>query len=259
MPICVRTNSRTAIAPRLHRGAVPARRLGRPAVARGLATGLLLLLRGGLAAGAAARLDRAGGVSAVLRPPLALRLGHGPTRVDDPRAVSGPGAARLAGSPRLPTVGRCSPTLNIGVTIFFLISGFLLYRPFIAHRAGGAAAPSVGPVREAPPAAHLPRLLAGADRAGDRPRAHRRRQRRLVGSVRTRADPALAGCVRLQRPRVDCGLTQTWSLVVEVTFYAALPLCSCSPRRARAWAEHPFLDAPRAAPARRALGGLGGA
>ena len=27
--------------------------------------------------------------------------------------------------------------LNIGVTIFFLISGFVLYRPFIAHRAGG--------------------------------------------------------------------------------------------------------------------------
>jgi len=33
--------------------------------------------------------------------------------------------------------------LNVGVTIFFLISGFLLYRPFIAHRAGGAKAPPV--------------------------------------------------------------------------------------------------------------------
>ena len=30
--------------------------------------------------------------------------------------------------------------LNIGVTIFFLISGFLLYRPFIAKGAGGPRA-----------------------------------------------------------------------------------------------------------------------
>jgi peptidoglycan/LPS O-acetylase OafA/YrhL len=37
--------------------------------------------------------------------------------------------------------GRLLAHLNIGVTIFFLISGFLLYRPFIAHRAGGPAAP----------------------------------------------------------------------------------------------------------------------
>ena len=39
--------------------------------------------------------------------------------------------------------GRLLAHLNIGVTIFFLISGFLLYRPFIAHRAGGPGAPAV--------------------------------------------------------------------------------------------------------------------
>lgn len=33
--------------------------------------------------------------------------------------------------------------MGIGVTIFFVISGFLLYRPFIAHRTGGAGAPPV--------------------------------------------------------------------------------------------------------------------
>ena len=35
--------------------------------------------------------------------------------------------------------GRLLAHLNVGVTIFFLISGFLLYRPFIAHRLGGAS------------------------------------------------------------------------------------------------------------------------
>ena len=47
------------------------------------------------------------------------------------------------GARDLPIVGPLLAHMNIGVTIFFLISGFLLYRPFIAHRGGGAAAPSV--------------------------------------------------------------------------------------------------------------------
>ena len=40
------------------------------------------------------------------------------------------------------TTGRLLAHLNIGVTIFFLISGFLLYRPFIAHRGGGPPSPA---------------------------------------------------------------------------------------------------------------------
>ncbi len=47
------------------------------------------------------------------------------------------------GARDLPAVGPLLAHMNIGVTIFFLISGFLLYRPFIAHRGGGAAAPPV--------------------------------------------------------------------------------------------------------------------
>jgi len=37
--------------------------------------------------------------------------------------------------------GRLLADLNVGVTIFFLISGFLLYRPYVAARHGGSPAP----------------------------------------------------------------------------------------------------------------------
>src|SRR3954470_23837594 len=49
------------------------------------------------------------------------------------------GGATGSSPPRRPP-----PHLNIGVAIFFVISGFLLSRPFIAPRSGGARAPAVG-------------------------------------------------------------------------------------------------------------------
>jgi peptidoglycan/LPS O-acetylase OafA/YrhL len=42
------------------------------------------------------------------------------------------------------TWGRYATQLNIGVTIFFLISGFLLYRPFVRARYAGEPPPNVG-------------------------------------------------------------------------------------------------------------------
>ena len=50
--------------------------------------------------------------------------------------------------------------LNVGVTIFFLISGFLLYRPFIAHRVSPAGRPRRRRLREAAALRILPGLLA---------------------------------------------------------------------------------------------------
>src|SRR5215207_2054384 len=74
-----------------YRGAAPGR-LGEAALLARVAAGSLALLVGGrLAAGAAARLDRAGGGAAVLGSALALGLGHGPEtlapqqRLDRPR------------------------------------------------------------------------------------------------------------------------------------------------------------------------------
>ena len=115
--------------------------------------------------------------------------------------------------------GRLLSHLNLGVTIFFLISGFLLYRPFIAHRTGGPPAPrALDYFRRRAlrilPAYWLvltvvivaPDLFANAD-------GRVLQQYLLVFSL----SPGDWACT-------DCALGQTWSLVVEVTFYAALPL-----------------------------------
>ncbi len=118
--------------------------------------------------------------------------------------------------------GRLLAHLNIGVTVFFLISGFLLYRPFIAHRGGGAAPPRVPLYAKRRllriyPAYWLvlsvlivvPGLAATS--------GHWWAQ---YGLLHTLPFADSTGC----GAAFECGLSQTWSLVVEVTFYAALPL-----------------------------------
>jgi peptidoglycan/LPS O-acetylase OafA/YrhL len=41
--------------------------------------------------------------------------------------------------------GAYTARMDIGIAVFFLISGFLLYRPFVAARLAGRAGPGVGP------------------------------------------------------------------------------------------------------------------
>src|SRR6516225_7061020 len=43
-----------------------------------------------------------------------------------------------------PGWGRYTSRLEIGVEVFFVISGFLLYRPFVAHHFGGRSARPAG-------------------------------------------------------------------------------------------------------------------
>src|SRR5699024_152285 len=114
--------------------------------------------------------------------------------------------------------------LNIGVTIFFLISGFLLYRPFIAHRAHGAAAPAIADYARRRALRIFPAywlilivltVLPGTTGVTN---GEWLGQGSLTFTLPFINSPEGCGT------SLECGLGQTWSLVVELTFYAALPL-----------------------------------
>ncbi|MGH2966075.1 MAG: acyltransferase family protein [Solirubrobacterales bacterium] len=116
---------------------------------------------------------------------------------------------------------RFAAHLSVGVVIFFVVSGFLLYRPFIAARAGGAASPAVGDYAKRRflriyPAYWLVltvlTILPGTVGVqGSNPVP----QYALVQTLPVAGGPTCT---------VLCDLGQTWSLVAEVTFYTLLPL-----------------------------------
>ncbi len=115
-----------------------------------------------------------------------------------------------------PFLNFASPLAAQGVAIFFLISGFLLYRPFlVAHRGGRQV------------------------RVGD---YTRRRFLRIVpgywlaltvvlllldhpNGVTTGNWPRYYGVAQIyDHASIPCGIGAAWTLCVEVTFYAVLPL-----------------------------------
>ncbi|MFM8236538.1 MAG: acyltransferase family protein [Actinomycetota bacterium] len=112
--------------------------------------------------------------------------------------------------------------LNAGVWIFFVTSGFLLYRPFVAAHLGARSGPGVGAyaIRRAAriyPAYWLavaffvwvvPRVVVDASTGWWR--------HLLLVQTYVRSEAPFG-------PFGD-GLPPAWSLVVEVTFYAFLPL-----------------------------------
>lgn len=121
---------------------------------------------------------------------------------------------------------RAVVRLDVAVAIFFFLSAFLLYRPMIAHRAGGPAPPRVGDfarrrfLRIYP--AYWVALTCLAIFPG------------LVGvfsgkwlsfySLFFFLDPANASKSCIGDPGYRCGLPQSWTLTVEMTFYFVLPL-----------------------------------
>ena len=134
--------------------------------------------------------------------------------------------ALISGAFETPIVGQLLINLLIGVPIFFVISGFLLYRPFIAHRVGGPGAPRV-------------------------PDYAKRRILRIVPAYWLALTvltiyPGLEGVFGedfwtvyglvqvypiyggyndcLDIFGISCGLSQAWSLAVEISFYALLPI-----------------------------------
>ena len=108
--------------------------------------------------------------------------------------------------------------LNVGVPIFFVISGFLLYRPFVRARVLGTPRPALGPyalrrfLRIVP--AYWVALALIAVWLGETSEVF------SPGGVLTYFGFA-------QSYRVDTfagGIGQAWTLNVEILFYALLPL-----------------------------------
>jgi peptidoglycan/LPS O-acetylase OafA/YrhL len=114
--------------------------------------------------------------------------------------------------------------LNVGVPLFFAISGFLLYRPWAAARLAGEAAPStrvyaVRRVLRIVPAYWVAlviiALIAGRDEVFAWPEALL-----YFGFAQAYSPEHFTG-----------GIGPAWTLTVEVAFYAALPLIALAARR----------------------------
>ncbi len=147
--------------------------------------------------------------------------------------------AFLSGFTNQNHLGRYTARGEIGVSVFFLISGFLLYRPFVASALAGRPGPAVRSylvrraLRIVPlywAALAIKYALDGWD---------------SVHGV----SGLLENMFFLQvysRSWVFHGITQAWSLCIEVTFYLALPLWAAGMRtldRRRSGAERPTPEA----------------
>ena len=81
-------------------------------------------------------------------------------------------AAYLSGASQDAVYGPLVANGAAGVTLFFVLSGFLLYRPFVAADLDGAPRLALRDYARRRFAAHLPRVLGRADRPRRRTPAH---------------------------------------------------------------------------------------
>jgi peptidoglycan/LPS O-acetylase OafA/YrhL len=127
----------------------------------------------------------------------------------------------LTGSALAPFLTR----LDVGVTIFFVLSGFLLYRPFVRARLLGT-----------PP----PRAIAYGWRRVLRILPAYWLALTVIALVIPKPDTfepdhavVYYGFLQIYGDLALGGITQAWTLCVEVTFYALLPLWALALRRRR--------------------------
>jgi peptidoglycan/LPS O-acetylase OafA/YrhL len=123
-------------------------------------------------------------------------------------------------------VGVMYARLEIGVAIFFVLSGFLLFRPWVRAAAAAVSLPSVGHyarrrMRRVMPA-YLVTVVAvfvvfSFYSAGPNPGQSWAGLLRYVTLTQIYTDNFLITYLHQ-------GLSQTWSLAVEVSFYAVLPV-----------------------------------
>lgn len=127
----------------------------------------------------------------------------------------------VSSSPWAPFLAR----LDFGVTLFFLLSGFLLYRPFASAAMTGRPAPDLGRFYLRRAARILPPYWVA-----------------VVVTLAVISDrPAVAGdwasyltlTQTYNDHNVDPSLTQMWTLAVEISFYAILPLLAWFARGSR--------------------------
>jgi peptidoglycan/LPS O-acetylase OafA/YrhL len=121
---------------------------------------------------------------------------------------------------------RFAVRLDNSVPIFFFLSGFLLYRPMIAHRTGGPGAPRMLDYARRRFLRVYPAYWVALTLLAIFPG--------LVGvftghwfafySLGFYLDLANASKACIGEPGYRCGLPQSWTLTVDLTFYLLLPL-----------------------------------
>jgi peptidoglycan/LPS O-acetylase OafA/YrhL len=118
--------------------------------------------------------------------------------------------------------------LNIGVPIFFLISGFLLYRPFVAARFRGERLPSTGPYAIRRFFRIVPAYWVALPLIAVWTNLH---------AVTHNPVPYFGFAQVYQRSTLINGYGIAWTLCVEVSFYVLLPIWAFALRRVRARSE----------------------
>ena len=143
-------------------------------------------------------------------------------------AWSIPATAGVVGTATLLSIA--AQPLHDGVTLFFVLSGFLLWRPFARSIATGRELPSIRRYARNR-ALRMPPAYSGRARTL-RTRPGQRAPRAALGCTRWPARSTTRRCSRrtrcssrsCHRERSRAGSEPAWSLSVEVTFYLLLPL-----------------------------------
>ena len=130
--------------------------------------------------------------------------------------------------PRSSPLSAWAAHLDVGVPIFFVLSGFLLYGPFVRARLSGSDAPDSGAYGWRRATRILPAYwvalvlvgLTGATLAG------------YAAVFSAKGVPAYFGLLQIYNANTaQGGINPAWTLCVEVTFYAFLPLWALLMRR----------------------------
>jgi peptidoglycan/LPS O-acetylase OafA/YrhL len=122
-------------------------------------------------------------------------------------------------------VGRFLLQMSNGVCVFFVISGFVLYRPFVAARYGQSRAPALRVYMRRRILRILPAYwlaLTVLTLAFSLPLVFSHEWWRYYGLLQVYDPHSAAG-----------GMRVAWTLCIEVSFYLVLPLLALAARRAR--------------------------